>query len=220
MLIGYARVSTPEQSLELQRDDLDRVGIERLFADVASGARAERPQLEQALSHLREGDTLVVWKLDRLGRSLRHLVETVDDLSKRGIGFRSLQENIDTTSPTGKLVFHVFAALAEFERDLIRERTGAGLAAARARGRRGGRKHKLDERRRAQAVTLHKDPTNTIDDICRTLRIGRTTLYRYLGEQEPRKAGRKPKANDEGEQLSTGKERRARKEARSNADGG
>ena len=142
----------------------------------------QRPGLDQALAHLRKGDTLVVWKLDRLGRSIRHLIETVGQLQERKVGFRSLQESIDTTTSGGKLVFHVFAALAEFERDIIRERTRAGLEAARARGKKGGRPRKLDAKKKSQALTLHDDKTNTIADICRTLRIGRTTLYRYLAE--------------------------------------
>jgi DNA invertase Pin-like site-specific DNA recombinase len=133
-LLGYARVSTTDQQPQLQVDALQRAGCYRVFTETASGARTDRPVLEQLLDQLRPGDTLVVWKLDRLGRSLRHLVDTVTGLADRGIGFRSLQEAIDTTTPGGKLVFHVFAALAEFERDLIRERTSAGLAAARARG--------------------------------------------------------------------------------------
>src|SRR5215211_5367331 len=138
-LLGYARVSTADQQPQLQVDALERAGCYRVFTETASGARSDRPVLEQVLDQLRRGDTLVVWKLDRLGRSLRHLVDTVTELAERGIGFRSLQEAIDTTTPGGKLVFHVFAALAEFERDLIRERTTAGLAAARARGRHGDR---------------------------------------------------------------------------------
>jgi hypothetical protein len=137
MFIGYARVSTADQKLDLQNDALTKAGCERIFTDTAGGAGAERVGLEQALAFARKGDTIVVWKLDRLGRSLRHLVETLAALRDRGIGFRSLQESIDTTTSGGKLVFHVFAALAEFERDLIRERTRAGLDAARARGKRG-----------------------------------------------------------------------------------
>jgi DNA invertase Pin-like site-specific DNA recombinase len=133
-LLGYARVSTTDQQPQLQVDALTAAGCYRVFTETASGARPDRPTLEQVLDQLRPGDTLVVWKLDRLGRSLRHLVDTITGLADRGIGFRSLQEAIDTTTPGGKLVFHVFAALAEFERDLIRERTSAGLAAARVRG--------------------------------------------------------------------------------------
>jgi DNA invertase Pin-like site-specific DNA recombinase len=182
MLIGYARVSTADQKLDLQNDALTKAGCERIFTDTVGGASADRAGLEQALAFARKGDTIVVWKLDRLGRSLRHLVETLAALRDRGIGFRSLQESIDTTTSGGKLVFHVFAALAEFERDLIRERTRAGLDAARARGMRGGRRSKLNDKKRAQALTLHNDKSNTIDDICRTLRVGRSTLYRYLAE--------------------------------------
>ena len=186
MLIGYARVSTADQKLDLQNDALTQAGCERIFTDTASGSQAVRTGLEQALAFARKGDTLVVWKLDCLGRSLRHLVETIADLRGRGIGFRSLQERLDTTTSGGKLVFHVFAALAEFERDLIRERTRAGLDAARARGQRGGRRRKLDAKKRAQALTLYQDKSNTIDDICRTLRVGRSTFYRYLAEAKPR----------------------------------
>jgi DNA invertase Pin-like site-specific DNA recombinase len=146
-LLGYARTSTTDQHLDLQIDALTVAGCYRVFTETASGARTDRPTLAQLLDQLRPGDTLVVWKLDRLGRSLRHLVDTVTGLADRGVGFRSLQESIDTTTPGGKLVFHVFAALAEFERDLIRERTTAGLTAARARGRNGGRPPVLDPAR-------------------------------------------------------------------------
>ena len=181
MLIGYARVSTGDQTLNLQRDALTKAGCEKTFTDTLSGTKAERPGLTEALDFLRTGDTLVVWRLDRLGRSLKHLIETVSALSQRGIGFRSLTEQIDTTTPNGKLVFHVFGALAEFERDLIRERTQAGLAAARARGKVGGRPKVLaDPRMLAMAQRLYADPTTSIDEICRTLRISRTTLYRYV----------------------------------------
>jgi DNA invertase Pin-like site-specific DNA recombinase len=180
MLVGYARVSTLEQTLALQQDALTEAGCERLFTDTASGSRTDRPGLDEALDFLRPGDTLVVWQLDRLGRSLRHLIDTISLLQKRGIGFRSLQEQIDTTTSRGKLVFHVFGALAEFERDLIRERTQAGLLAARARGRLGGRPKALDPRTVQIAQALYHDKTNAIADICRTLRISRATLYRYV----------------------------------------
>src|SRR5512142_1414828 len=180
MLVGYARVSTADQTLGLQRDALTSAGCERLFTDTASGSRADRPGLEEALDFLRPGDTLVVWRLDRLGRSLRHLIDTIGALQERGIGFKSLQEHIDTTTSGGKLVFHVFGALAEFERDLIRERTRAGLAAARARGRLGGRPKALDAKKAQIAQALYNDKTNSIADICRTLRISRATLYRYV----------------------------------------
>ena len=138
MLVGYSRVSTQDQNLDLQKDALEKAGCQSQFTDVVSGAADERLGLKEALAYLREGDTLVVWKLDRLGRSLQHLIATVQALQQRGIGFQSLQENIDTTTSAGKLVFHVFGALAEFERDIIRERTLAGLASAHARGRKGG----------------------------------------------------------------------------------
>ena len=181
MLIGYARVSTGDQTLNLQLDALTKAGCEKTFTDTLSGTKAERPGLQEALDFLRPGDTLVVWRLDRLGRSLRHLIETVTVLSARGIGFKSLTEQIDTTTSNGKLVFHVFGALAEFERDLIQERTQAGLRAARARGRVGGRRKVLaDPKKLAMAQALYEDPNNAIDEICRTLRISRTTLYRYV----------------------------------------
>src|SRR3954454_21395314 len=137
MLIGYARVSTAEQTLDLQLDAFKHAGCSKIFTDTASGAKAERKGLEEALSYVRSGDILVVWRLDRLGRSLQHLIETIKELHNRGIGFRSLTEQIDTTTSGGKLIFHIFGALAEFERDLIRERTQAGLQAVRERGKRG-----------------------------------------------------------------------------------
>src|SRR5438874_6412362 len=139
MLIGYARVSTQDQTLNLQKDALEKIGCTKIFTDVISGATEERRGLQEALEYVREGDTLVVWRLDRLGRSLKHLIETINKLNNRKIGFKSITENIDTTTSGGKLIFHIFGALAEFERDIIRERTNAGLQAARARGRRGGR---------------------------------------------------------------------------------
>lgn len=181
MLIGYARVSTVDQNLDMQKDELKRAGCKRICSDVASGARSERPGLTEALAYAREGDTLVVWKLDRVGRSLGHLIETVRQLQARRIGFRSLHENIDTTTGTGKLIFHIFGALAEFERDLIRERTMAGLASARARGRKGGRRPVLDENQRVVLRSLAQDPANSPAVICATLRISRATFYRYAG---------------------------------------
>jgi DNA invertase Pin-like site-specific DNA recombinase len=179
MKIGYARISTPDQSLDLQRDALAAAGCEKLFEDTASGAKDERPGLDAALSFARAGDTLVVWKLDRLGRSLKHLIETVNRLHERGVGFASVQEHIDTTTPGGKLIFHVFGALAEFERELIRERTQAGLKAARIRGRKGGRPPKLTPEQLEIARKLMADPTMSIESICRTLNVSRSTLYRY-----------------------------------------
>ena len=180
MLVGYARVSTADQTLGLQQDALAQAGCERLFTDTASGARADRPGLDEALDFLRPGDTLVVWRLDRLGRSLRHLIDTLGGLDQRGIGFKSLQEQVDTTTSGGKLVFHVFGALAEFERDLVREGTQAGLTAARARGRLGGRPKALHATKAQIAQALYTDKTNSITDICRTLRISRATLYRSI----------------------------------------
>ena len=190
MLIGYARVSTPDQNLDLQRDAFQTAGCERIFTDTASGAKAERPGLEEALGECRPGDTLVVWKLDRLGRSLPHLVETVHDLLAREVDFRSLQENLDTTTSGGKLIFHIFAALAEFERDLIRERTQAGLAAARARGRKGGRPPGVaDEKKRQAALSLKKDATRTVGEICEILGISRNTYYKYTRTEDPAAIG-------------------------------
>ena len=183
MLIGYARVSTGEQTLDLQLDALAKAGCEKIYRETASGAAAERPVLADVVGYLRAGDTLVVWRLDRLGRSLQHLIETIAALADRGIGFKSLTEQIDTTTSGGKLVFHVFGALAEFERDLLRERTQAGLTAARARGRRGGHPRAAalnDAKKVALAQRLYEDKTNSIDDICKTLRVSRSTLYRYV----------------------------------------
>jgi DNA invertase Pin-like site-specific DNA recombinase len=180
MLIGYARVSTSDQTLDLQKDALEKAGCDKIFADTASGAKAERIGLDEAINYVRAGDTLVVWRLDRLGRSLKHLIETITGLNNRHIGFRSITEAIDTTTSGGKLVFHIFGALAEFERDIIRERTQAGLTAARARGRKGGRPKSLTQKKAQMAEALYKDKNNTIDEICRTLNISRATLYRYI----------------------------------------
>jgi DNA invertase Pin-like site-specific DNA recombinase len=180
MFIGYARVSTADQTLDLQKDALEKAGCTKIFTDTASGAKAERTGLDEALNYVRSGDTLVVWRLDRLGRSLTHLIATITGLSDQHIGFKSVTENIDTTSSGGKLVFHIFGALAEFERDIIRERTQAGLTAARARGRKGGRPKALTPKKAQQLRTLYNDKTNTIDEICRTLNISRATLYRYI----------------------------------------
>ncbi len=183
MLIGYERVSTQEQTLDLQQDALAKAGCARIFTDTVSGAKwtkQERAGLSEALEFIREGDTLVVWKLDRLGRSLKHLIETVTMLAEQGIGFKSLTEQIDTTTSGGKLIFHVFGALAEFERDLIRERTQAGLTAARARGRQGGRPNRLDEKKIKVLHALYADKGNTIEDILSTLNISKSTLYRHV----------------------------------------
>jgi DNA invertase Pin-like site-specific DNA recombinase len=186
MLIGYARISTHDQTLTLQLDALEKAGCEKIFTDKVSGTKEERKGLTEALSHLREGDTLVVWRLDRLGRSLRHLIDTITELHARGVGFKSLTENIDTTTSGGKLVFHIFGALAEFEREIIRERTQAGLAAARSRGKIGGRPKALTPKEVQMLNSMASDKSLTVADICNTLGIGRTTFYRYVkaGERE------------------------------------
>lgn len=191
MFIGYARVSTSDQKLDLQRDELKRAGCRKVFTDVASGAR-DRPGRAAALSYARKGDTVVVWKLDRFGRSLIDLVQTMQQLRDRRVGFRSLHESIDTTTSGGRLIFHVFSALAEFERDLIRERTMAGLAAARARGRKGGRKPVLNAEQEVLLRKLAADRNNTPAFICATLGISRTSFYRYLARPAPKAAPAPP----------------------------
>jgi DNA invertase Pin-like site-specific DNA recombinase len=180
MLVGYARVSTIEQNLHLQQDALQAAGCTKMIQDTLSGTREDRPGLDAVLEYLRPGDTLVVWKLDRLGRSLPHLIETVRALEAKGIGFVSLRENIDTTTSGGKLVFHLFAALAEFERDIIKERTAAGLVAARARGRKGGRPKVMDSKKVAMAQALRADPNLSVAEICQQLGVSETTFYRYM----------------------------------------
>ena len=180
MLIGYARVSTDDQTLALQVDALKTAGCQRIYHDKASGSKEDRIGLNEALDHLREGDTLFVWRLDRLGRSLTQLISLVAELDKRGVGFSSLTEQINTTTSGGQLVFHIFGALAEFERSLIRERTLAGLAAARARGRLGGRPQLSSNDPKLQlASKLYADKSTSVRDICATLGISRATLYRY-----------------------------------------
>ena len=187
MIVGYARVSTDDQTLALQLDALQAAGCEKVFRDTISGTKTERPGLSKALDHVRNGDLLVVWRLDRLGRSLSHLIELIQTLEGRGVGFRSLTEQIDTTTSGGKLIFHIFGALAEFERNLIRERTMAGLQAARSRGRKGGRPKKPNtDTKIVMAKQLHADPNNSITDICKTLGVSRATLYRYLSLGETR----------------------------------
>jgi DNA invertase Pin-like site-specific DNA recombinase len=183
MKIGYARISTHDQTVALQQDALAAAECEEIFTDTVSGAKAARPGLEQALAFVRAGDTLVVWRLDRLGRSLAHLIATVRQLEERGVGFRSMTEQIDTTTPGGRLIFHVFGALAEFERALIIERTQAGLAAARARGRKGGRPRAAalqDPKRLARARDLYAARDMTVGEICRLLGVSRSTLYSYV----------------------------------------
>lgn len=184
--IGYARISTDGQNLDLQLDALRDAGCSKIFQDVISGSRSDRPELEQALDYLRPGDTFVVWRLDRLGRSVKHLIEVVNDLQERGVGLTSLQEDIDTSSPSGKLVFHIFGALSEFERDLLRERTKAGLDAARRRGRVGGRKTVMTPNKLATARKLYEDPDNamTMKEIAETVGISRSTLYRHFAPAE------------------------------------
>ena len=182
MIIGYARVSTEDQNLDLQFDALKKAGCERIFRDKISGMKENRDGLSQALEIVRSGDTLVVWKLDRLGRSLQHLISVINNLKNKGIYFRSIQESLDTSSSTGKLIFHIFGALAEFERDIIRERTMAGLAAARARGRVGGRPKIMDKGKVKLARTLVADDTRSIGEICEILGVSKATLYRYLKE--------------------------------------
>jgi DNA invertase Pin-like site-specific DNA recombinase len=184
MLIGYARVSTDDQNLDLQRDALQKAECEQIYTDRVSGTKATRPGLIETLSHLRPGDTLVVWRLDRLGRSLRHLIDTVTDLQEREIGFKSLQESIDTTTSGGKLVFHIFGALAEFEREIIKERTKAGLTAARARGKSGGRPKALTDKQVQMLNNLAADRNNSIEDICKTLGISRMTYYRHVKAEQ------------------------------------
>jgi len=179
--LGYARISTAEQNADLQRDALTAAGCWRVFTDTSSGALDRRPELDRCLEQLRPGDTLVVWRLDRLGRSLRHLLEVVTGLAGQQVGFRSLTENIDTTTSGGRLVFHVFAALAEFEREIIRERTQAGLAAARARGRRGGRPVLLSSEQVRQAQRMYEQRELTVAQIGAVLGVSRTTVYRALG---------------------------------------
>lgn len=180
MLIGYARVSTQDQDTELQRVALADAGCEEIFTEKASGAQRDRPELAAALKYARKGDTIVVWKLDRLARSLRQLIETVEGLEERGVGFRSLTENIDTTTNGGKLVFHLFAALAEFERGLIRERTMAGLSAAKARGRIGGRPRRMDEDKLAVARALLAQPNFTVAAVAKQVGVSSATLYRHI----------------------------------------
>lgn len=182
-LIGYARVSTTAQDPQLQHDALKVAGCGRVYVDVASGSRTDRPQLQVLLDRLDPGDTLVVWRLDRLGRSLRHLVDTVSDLGERGVGFKSLQESLDTTTAGGRLVFHLFASLAEFERDLIRDRTVAGLDAARARGRRGGRPRAMTASKLLLATQMRQaDPPASYTVIAQALGLGKTTVRRNLQE--------------------------------------
>lgn len=181
-LIGYARVSTSDQDHALQLDALGKAGCERIFTETISGALRDRPELENLMRFVRAGDTLVIWRLDRLGRSLKDLIAIVEALDERGVAFRSLRESIDTTTAGGRLVFHVFGALAEFERELMRERTCAGLEAARARGKVGGRPPALTEEQIAVAREMHDSGGYTATAIAKTLGVGRATIYRHLGQ--------------------------------------
>ncbi len=184
MLVGYARISTTDQTLDLQRDALTKAGCSKIFTDTASGAKSEREGLTESISYVRAGDTLIVWKLDRLGRSLKDLIERITELNNRHIGFKSITENIDTTTSGGKLIFHIFGALAEFERDIIRERTNAGLEAARSRGRKGGRPRALTPQKIQVARTLYADKSTAVSEICKMLGISRHTLQRYVRERQ------------------------------------
>lgn len=180
MNLGYARVSTGDQDPALQLDALKAAGCKKIFTDKASGSLDRRPQLDRLLDQVREGDTIVVWRLDRLGRSLRHLIALVEDLSANGVGLKSLNESINTTTPGGKLVFSIFGALAEFERSLIQERTRAGLAAARARGRKGGRPSVMTPQKIRVARQMYDAREHTVDEIAQTLGVSRKTIYRHL----------------------------------------
>ncbi len=179
MRVGYARVSTHEQNLNLQLDELKRAGCEEIFTDKISGSVSERPGLEK-LQNLRKGDVLVVWRLDRLGRSLKHLISYIAKLEEKGIGFHSITESINTETSSGKFMFHVFGALSEFERNLIKERTLAGLEAARARGRQGGRPEKLNAEQKELVRTLYANKKHSIQSICKMVGVGKTTLYKYI----------------------------------------
>ena len=187
MKIGYARVSTKDQSLNLQKDALEKAGCRKIYSEQISGTKTDRANLDEMIEHVRQGDIIVVWKLDRLGRSLRDLINLISKFQDLGVEFKSLQDNIDTTTPTGKLTFHLFAALAEFERDIISERTKAGLESARARGRRGGRpkglsKKAMDKARLAES--LYNEKNNSIQEICEYLSVSKPTLYRYLRSRD------------------------------------
>jgi len=180
MLIGYARVSTDDQNLHLQHDELKKAGCEKFFDDKITGSKIDRPGLDAAIDYARESDVIVVWRLDRLSRSLKDLIQVVSDLESQGIGLKSIHESIDTTSSSGKLIFHIFGALAEFERNLMRERTHAGLKAARARGKMGGRPKKLNAEKRKLVNDLYNEKSRTITQICELVGISKPTLYKYL----------------------------------------
>lgn len=180
MLIGYVRVSTNDQNPSLQVDALKEAGCKKIFTDTVSGKLASRPQLDKLKEHCRQGDIVVVWRLDRLGRSLKDLIEIINFFDSQGISFKSLHENIDTSTSSGKLIFHIFGALAEFERNLIVDRTKAGLEAARKRGIKGGRRHKLTPTQQKTLQAMYQSKNHTIKEICQTLGISKPTLYKYL----------------------------------------
>jgi DNA invertase Pin-like site-specific DNA recombinase len=182
MKIGYARVSTLEQNLNGQIDALQQAGCEQIITDKIEGSVAERPGLNKLKDILRKGDILVVWRLDRLGRTLKHLIEWLNELERNGIEFQSLQETINTTTSSGKLIFHIFASLAEFERNLIRERTRSGLEAARSRGRQGGRPKLLPENKRKLVLDLYLNKQHSVKEICQMMSISKPTLYKYVRE--------------------------------------
>lgn len=190
MDVGYVRVSRAEQEPDLQRRELEAAGCGRIYEEKVSSREETRPQLEAALDYCREGDRLVVWRLDRLGRSIKELIQLVGDLEERGVEFRSLRESLDTSTPGGRLVFHVFASMAEFERDVIRERTMAGLEAARARGRKGGRKPVMDEKKVALARKMMADRETSATEVAEILGVSKATLYRYVGPDGSRVARR------------------------------
>ena len=196
MRVGYARVSKHEQNLDLQLDALKAAGCEKIFTDKISTLKEERKGLNEALAFLRPGDVLVVWKLDRLGRTLKELIALVELFNQKGIGFMSLKETIDTTTSTGKLVFHIFAALAEFERDIIHERTRAGLDAARARGKRGGRPKTVNNKKIKAMLELYTSKQHTVPEICQMLGISKSTLYRHVKPEQPVAAAEKKEAGE------------------------
>lgn len=180
MKLGYARISTTEHSVDMQLDALSKAGCEEIYREKSSSRNFDRKELKACLKALREGDQLIVWKLDRLGGSVKHLIETVEDLNKRGVEFVSLTEQIDTSSSGGKLIFNIFASIAEFERNIISERTKEGLAAARKRGRKGGRPKKLDKEKIKLARTMLADPDVTVTEVAKHFGVGRNTLYRNI----------------------------------------
>jgi DNA invertase Pin-like site-specific DNA recombinase len=194
MKIGYARVSSDLQVLDLQIDALEKYGCERIFTEHATGTKKDRPEFNKVLQILRKSDTIIVWRLDRLGRRVKDLIDIVDKWEKDGVDFVSIQDNIDTSTTMGRFFFHVMAAIAEMERDLIRDRVMAGLAAAKSRGKKGGRRPKLSNIQEKQILILHKNPTICIDDICKQFDISRSTLYNCLRKQREQDKSQQPTA--------------------------